>query len=104
MVANIWKVCPTPYSPTGDVVREPYDNPSAARPRGTRLIASSRTERKGLWRGRQVNSLHQCFPNFLAQQTQFLERQSVATHIALLDKTKVVLKRKRYIYLLLNII
>jgi hypothetical protein len=36
--------------------------------------------------------------------TQFLERQSIATHNALLDKNKVVLKRKISIYLLLNII
>jgi hypothetical protein len=34
---------------------------------------------------------------------QFLERQSIATHIALLDK-KLVIKLKKYLYLLLNII
>jgi hypothetical protein len=34
-------------------------------------------------------------PNLFSTATQFLERQSIATHIALLDK-KVVLKRKIY--------
>jgi hypothetical protein len=30
--------------------------------------------------------------------TQFLERRSIATHIALLDKKKVILKRKNIMY------
>jgi hypothetical protein len=41
-------------------------------------------------------------PKLFTTATQFLERQSVATHIALLDKKKVVLKRKKK--LLLNIV
>jgi hypothetical protein len=44
------------------------------------------------------------FPKHFSTATQFLERQSVATHIALLDKKKVFLERKKYVYLLLNII
>jgi hypothetical protein len=43
-------------------------------------------------------------PKHFSTATQFLERQSIATHIALLDKKKLVLKRKYYFYLLLNII
>jgi hypothetical protein len=44
-------------------------------------------------------------PKLFSTATQFLEQQSIATatHIALLDKEKVVVKRK-YLYLLLNII
>jgi hypothetical protein len=42
-------------------------------------------------------------PKLFSTATQFLERQSIATHVSLLDK-EVVLKRKKYLYLLLNII
>jgi hypothetical protein len=41
-------------------------------------------------------------PKLFSTATQFLEQQSITTHRALLDK-KVVLKRKKYFYLLLNI-
>jgi hypothetical protein len=34
-------------------------------------------------------------PKLLGTATQFLERQSIATHIALPDKKKVVLNRKK---------
>jgi hypothetical protein len=37
-------------------------------------------------------------PKHFSTATQVLERQSIATHIALLDK-KVVLKRKIYIFI-----
>jgi hypothetical protein len=44
-------------------------------------------------------------PKRFSTATQFSERQSIATHIALLDKKKkVVLKRIFFIYLLLNIV
>jgi hypothetical protein len=43
------------------------------------------------------------FPKLFSTATQFLERQSIASHIALLDK-EVGLKWKKYCYLLLNII
>jgi hypothetical protein len=36
--------------------------------------------------------------------TKFLERQSIATHIALLDKKENSFKKKTICYLLLNII
>jgi hypothetical protein len=42
-------------------------------------------------------------PKLFSTATQFLERQSIATHTALLDK-KVGLKRKKYFSLLLNTI
>jgi hypothetical protein len=35
-------------------------------------------------------------PKLFSTATQFLERQSIATHIALLDKNKVVLKKCIY--------
>jgi hypothetical protein len=37
-------------------------------------------------------------PKLFSTATQFLERQSIATRIALLDKKKVVLKRKKKIF------
>jgi hypothetical protein len=43
-------------------------------------------------------------PKPFSTATQFLERQSVATHIALLGKKKSNSKKKKYFYLLLNII
>jgi hypothetical protein len=49
-------------------------------------------------------SVRSMLPKLFSTATQFLERRSIATHIALLDKKKVVLKRKKYFYLLLNII
>jgi hypothetical protein len=42
-------------------------------------------------------------PKHFSTATQFLERQSIATHIALLDK-KSSSKKKKNVYLLLNII
>jgi hypothetical protein len=42
-------------------------------------------------------------PKRFSTATQLLERQSIATHVALLDRKKVVLKRKK-MYLLFNII
>jgi hypothetical protein len=38
-------------------------------------------------------------PKLFSTETQFLERQSIASHIALLDKQKVVIKTKKYIFL-----
>jgi hypothetical protein len=54
----------------------------------------------------EVNQLStSVLPKPFSTATQFLERQSIATHVALLDKQKVVLKiKKKYFYLLLNII
>jgi hypothetical protein len=43
-------------------------------------------------------------PELFSTATQFLERQSIASHIVLLDKKKAVLKSKTYFYLLVNII
>jgi hypothetical protein len=42
-------------------------------------------------------------PKLFSTATQFLERQSIATHMALLDK-KSSSKKKKYFYLLLNIV
>jgi hypothetical protein len=42
--------------------------------------------------------LRSVLPKLFSTATQFLDRQSIATHIALLDK-KVVLKRKKNIFI-----
>jgi hypothetical protein len=44
------------------------------------------------------------FPKLFTTATQFLERPSITTHIALLDKRKCSFKKKKSFYLLLNII
>jgi hypothetical protein len=67
------------------------------------LCYTQRTVKKSLYSKILVGLLTAVLPRLFRTATQYLERQSIATHVGLLDKKSSSINKK-YFYLLLNII